>query len=182
MDPMLHKKIICDHVPATGAPQHILNNVIIRSDKNSELLYIDGACEGQTPIYLGLTKSRGTQENKLPIEQGDVLGGIQMYARVKEGNSLGYSHAETPLCGSIMFKVADNNVKSTELVIALSDNDLAVKFVLDAKGNLKIAGNIETGELVITDKEVVANKVVKFIKAIYQGKEYAIPLYSIQEK
>lgn len=185
MNAYLHKKIICDNVIPTGAPQQILNNVIVRSDKNSELLYIDGAAESQTPIYLGLTKSAGTQDAKLPVAAGDILGGVQMYARVKEGTSLGYNHEQTPLCGSIMFRVADDytsGIASTELLIALTNTDLTVQLVLDSNGNLQVAGNVSTGELVITDEEVVADKVVKFVKAIYQGTEYAIPLYSVQGK
>ena len=181
---LLNKQIICSSEPGTGLPQHIIGNVIIRSDDNSEHLYIDGAADGGSPIYVGITKSRGSQANKLPIEPGDILGGLQVYARVKAGDSLGYCHNETPLHGSIMFRASEDttDVLSTELLLAVNSQDgLRVRVVLDSKGHLTVVGNIQTGNLRITDEEVVADKPVKFVKAIYQGKEYAIPLYSIQE-
>jgi hypothetical protein len=181
----LNRQIICSSEDGTGTPKHIIGNVIIRSDDNSEHLYIDGAADGGSPIYVGLTKSRGTQANKLPVGVGDILGGLQVYARVKEGDSLGYCHEETPLHGSIMFKVTDevSDVLSTELLIAVNSTDgLTVRVVIDSKGNLMISGNIKTGELQITDEEVIADRPVRFVKAIYQDKEYAIPLYSIRGK
>ena len=84
-----------------------------------------------------------------------------------------------------MFKVTDevSDVLSTELLIAVNSTDgLTVRLVLDSKGNLMVSGNIKTGELQITDEEVIADKPSRFVKAIYQDKEYAIPLYSIREK
>jgi hypothetical protein len=148
-------------------------------------LYIDGAADGGSPIFVGITKSRGTQANKLPVEAGDILGGLQVYARVKTGDSLGYCHEETPLHGSIMFRASTDttDVLSTELLLAVNSCDgLQVKLVLDSHGHLNVSGNIKTGELRITDEEVLADKPVKFIKAIYEDVEYAIPLYSIREK
>jgi hypothetical protein len=182
---LLNKQIICSSEPGTGLPQHVIGNVIIRSDDNSEHLYIDGAADGGSPIFVGITKSRGTQSNKLPVSAGDILGGLQVYARVKAGNSLGYCHEETPLHGSIMFRASNDtaDVLSTELLLAVNSQEgLQVKLVLDSYGHLNVSGNIKTGELRITDEEVVADTPVKFVKAIYQDKEYAIPLYSIQEK
>jgi len=181
---LLNKQIICSSEPGTGLPKHIIGNVIVRSDDNSEHLYIDGAADGGSPIYIGITKSRGTQENKLPVRVGDILGGLQVYARIKEGDSLGYCHEETPLHGSIMFRVSDevSDVLSTELLLAVnSPSGLTVRLILDSKGNLNVYGNIQTGSLTITDKEVSGGDPVKFVKAIYQGNEYAIPLYSILE-
>ena len=54
--------------------------------------------------------------------------------------------------------------------------------VLDSAGNLKVAGNIETGALCITDELVTASgNAVKFVKVYYEGNAYAMPIYSIQE-
>jgi hypothetical protein len=182
---LLNRQIICSAEPGTGLPKHIIGNVIVRSDDNSEHLYIDGAADGGSPIYVGITKSRGSQSNKLPIEPGDILGGLQVYARVKAGDSLGYCHEETPLHGSIMFRASTDttDVLSTELLLAVNSRDgLQVKLVLDSHGHLNVSGNIKTGELQITDEEVLADQPVKFVKAIYEDVEYAIPLYSIREK
>jgi hypothetical protein len=181
----LNRQIICSAEPGTGLPKHIIGNVIIRSDDNSEHLYIDGAADGGSPIFVGITKSRGTQENKLPVGAGDILGGLQVYARIKAGDSLGYCHEETPLHGSIMFRASEDttDVLSTELLLAVNSKDgLRVKLVLDSQGHLNVSGNIKTGELRITDEEVIAGKPAKFVKAVYKDVEYAIPLYSIQEK
>jgi hypothetical protein len=157
-------------------------NVIVQSSDNSQTLYIDGAGEGGWPIYLGVTKSRGTQENKLPVEADDILGGLQVYARVKQGSSLGYSAEETPLIGSAIFKVG-SSLGSSELLLAVAnDNKLTIKVVLDSAGNLKVAGNIETGVLCITDEIVNASgNAVKFVKVYHEGNAYAMPIYSIQE-
>jgi hypothetical protein len=187
MDKLLNTLITCDVEPGTSTPYHFLSNAIVQSNDNSELIYIDGAFDGGSPIYIGLTKSRGNQQNKLPVESGDVLGGLQVYGRIKSGKSLGYNHLETPLCGSIMFKVADNyqtGNKSipTELMIVVgNEKSLEIKIVVDSKGNLKIAGNIETGNLTITDEAVVPSNPIptKYVKTIYQGVSYALPLYQI---
>jgi len=157
-------------------------NVIVQSSDNSQTLYIDGAGEGDWPTYVGVTKSRGTQENKLPVEANDILGGLQVYARIKPGSSLGYSAEETPLIGSAIFKVG-SSLGSSELLLAVAnDNELTVRVVLDSTGNLKVAGNIETGSLCITDELV--NSVgdpVKFVKVYHNGDVYAMPIYSIQK-
>lgn len=157
-------------------------NVIVRSSNNSQTLYIDGAGQGEWPIYIGVTKSRGTQENKLPVEADDILGGLQVYARVKQGSSLGYSAEETPLIGSVIFKVGAT-LGSSELLLAVAnENKLTVRVILDSAGNLKVAGNIETGVLCITDEIVNASgNAVKFVKVYHNGDAYAMPIYSIQE-
>lgn len=179
---MLNTKIIC------GTEQHIEpvevydGTVVVQSSNNSQTLYLDGAGESGWPIYLGVTKSRGTQKDKQPIEPNDIIGGLQVYARVKAGSSVGYSHEETPLTGSIIFKAGDT-VDSSELLIAVKkDNELAVKLVLDTNGNLKVAGSISTGDLVITDEpaSAVNNIPVKYVKVLYCGIEYAMPLYLIR--
>ena len=160
----------------------VSGNVVVRSSNNSQTLYIDGASQSQCPIYVGVTKSRGTQENKLPVEADDILGGLQVYARVKQGSSLGYSAEETPLIGSAIFKVG-STLGSSELMLAVAnDNKLTVRVVLDSAGNLKVAGNIETGALCITDELVNASgNPVKFVKVYYETNAYAMPIYSIQE-
>jgi len=157
-------------------------NVIVQSSDNSQTLYIDGAGEGGWPTYVGVTKSRGTQENKLPVEINDILGGLQVYARIKPGSSLGYSADETPLIGSAIFKVG-SSLGSSELLLAVAnDNQLKIRVVLDSLGNLKVAGNIETGALCITDELVTASgNAVKFVKVYHEGNAYAMPIYSIQE-
>ena len=193
MDPLLNIKIVCEPEEGTDAAFNTFGTdftngkVVVRSSDNSELLYIDGAADGGSPIYLGLTKSRGTQHVKLPVEAGDILGGVQVYGRIKEGNSLGYCHEETPLSGSVMFKVAEGYVTGsqhipTELLFVMgTEQGLQIKLVIDSSGTLKVAGNIETGKLTITDEEVtpVNKHPIKFVKAIYNGKEFALPLYQL---
>jgi hypothetical protein len=183
----LNYKIICEpeinEEPLQVFGDNTVNgNVIVRSSNNSQTLYIDGAGQGEWPIYVGVTKSRGTQENKLPVEADDILGGLQVYARVKQGSSLGYSAEETPLIGGVIFKVG-STLGSSELLLAVAtDNKLTVKVVLDSVGNLKVAGNIETGALRITDELVNSSgNPVKFVKVYYEGTAYAMPVYSIQE-
>jgi len=193
MDPWLNVKIVCKDEEGTTTVPNIIGDdissgkLIIRSSNNSELCYIDGACGGDSPIFIGLTKSRGSQSKKLPIEAGDILAGLQVYGRTKSGKSLGYNHNETPLCGSIMFKVANNyqtglpNIP-TELLIVTGNNDnLEIKLIVDSKGNLKISGNMEIGELIITDKEVtpILGNPKKFVKIIYNNIEYGMPLYQL---
>ena len=180
---LLNHEIICGP-EQTFNPLKVFSegNVIVQSSDNSQTLYIDGAGEGGWPIYVVVTKSRGTQENKLPVEANDVLGGLQVYARVKQGSSLGYSAEETPLIGSAIFKVG-STLGSSELVLAVAnDNKLKIKVILDSSGNLKVAGNIETGALCITDELVNASgNPVKFVKVYHKGNAYAMPIYSIQE-
>jgi hypothetical protein len=193
MDPLLNIKIICTDEIGTQSPKKIFGNnvnsgnIIVRSSKNSELLYVDGACDGGSPVYIGITKSRGTQSSKQPVESGDILGGLQVYGRVMPGDSLGYNHAETPLCGSLIFKVAEGynsgskNIPTELLIVTGNVDSLQIKLLIDSSGTLKVAGNIETGELVVTDKLVTPlhDHPVKFIKVIHQGKPYAVPLYQI---
>lgn len=190
----LNDKIICSPLPEKQNQDifgsDISNaNVVFRSSKNEELLYLDGAC-GPEPIFLGLTKSRGSQYNKLPVEPGDFLGGIQVYARTSPGESLGYKHEETPLVGAIQFKVSDEYIPGkevlTKFLVALTDEDgSAIKLVLDNTGNLRISGNISLGNLTITDKEIKSNNVdeskTKFVLVNYQNQQYAMPLYSIKK-
>jgi hypothetical protein len=180
---LLNNEIVCGPEQSFD-PLQIFNegNVIVQSSDNSQTLYIDGAGESGWPIYVGVTKSRGTQENKLPVEANDILGGLQVYARIKQGSSLGYSAEETPLIGSAIFKVG-SSLGSSELLLAVAnDNKLKIKVVLDSEGNLKIAGNIETGALCITDELVAASgDAVKFVKVYHQGNAYAMPIYSIRE-
>jgi hypothetical protein len=180
---LLNKEIVCGP-EQSFKPLHIFSegNVIVQSSDNSQTMYVDGAGEGDWPIYIGVTKSRGTQENKLPVEINDILGGLQIYARIKQGSSLGYSAEETPLIGSAIFKVG-STLGSSELLLAVAnDHTLKVKVVLDSAGNLKVAGNIETGSLCITDEIVNASgNAVKFVKVYHNGNAYAMPIYSIQE-
>lgn len=184
---ILNYRITCGPEVAV-APLHVLGDetqdagVILRSSNNSQTLYLDGAGQSDWPTYLGITKSRGTQEHKEPIEPNDIIGGLQVYARTKAGTSLGYDHSETPLSGSIIFKAGDN-INSSELLVAVKNDDvLAVKLVLDSRGNLKVAGNISTGDLVITDEsaDVVNTDAVKYIKVFHNGAAYAMPLYLIR--
>jgi hypothetical protein len=193
MDPLLNMKIICKDEDGTNSSPNFFGNekvngkVVIRSSDNSELFYIDGACTGDSPIYVGLTKSRGTQDKKLPVESGDILGGLQVYGRIKSGESLGYNHSETPLCGSIMFKVAENyetgskNIPTDLLIVTGNTDNLHIKLIIDSNGTLKLTNNIELGELVITDKEVhpIDNIPKKYVKVIYKGSNYGIPLYQL---
>ena len=181
---LLNNKIVCGP-EQSFKPLHVFDegNVIVQSSDNSQTLYIDGAGEGGWPIYIGVTKSRGTQANKLPVDANDILGGLQVYARVKQGSSLGYSAEETPLIGSAIFKVGAT-LGSSELLLAVAnDNELTVRVVLDSSGNLKVAGNIETGALCVTDEIVNASgNPVKFVKVYHNGHAYAMPIYSTQEK
>ena len=181
---MLDYKIICDNETGSGIKQTILENVVIKSDDNSESLYIDGTGDSGSPVYIGITKSNGNQDFKQPLEAGDIIGGLQIYSRVEPGNSLGYNHNQTPLTGSAIFKLSNQDSKSSEFLLAVSKNSYpTVRLVLDCDGNLKISGNISSGNLTITDIVVNAEKYIEtFVKAIYNDKEYAIPLYSIQEK
>lgn len=190
----ISEKIIPEDLdPTTFDKQHVFGDdicsghIIIRSDKNEQMLYLDGAGMGGAPQYIGITKSRGTQLHKLPIEPNDMIGGLQVYARIKEGKSLGYNQSETPLCGGIHFKVApsyeNSSVVPTEFLIALTDSKegMSIKLKVDQWGNLVTAGNIQTGKLEITDQIVSATPdPVKFVKAVYNGREYAIPLHLIQ--
>lgn len=190
----LGTKIICDSLtgllrdPINGfGDENINSNVVIRTSQNEQLFYLDGACGGLDPIFIGLTKSRGDQKNKLPIQNNDMLGGLQVYGRIKKGNSLGYNLEETPLTGAIQFKVSDyydnkSNIIPSELLIALSDqNEMSIKLILDSNGNLKISGNLQTGKLCITDIEIsnIKKKKIKFVKVIYDDIEYALPLYHL---
>ena len=180
---LLNKQIVCGPEQSFH-PLKVFSegNVIVQSSDNSQTLYIDSAGEADWPAYVGVTKSRGTQENKLPVEANDILGGLQDYARIKQGSSLGYSAEETPLIGSTIFKVG-STLGSSELLLAVAnDNKLKVKVVLDSAGNLKVAGNIETGALCITDELVNSSgNPIKFVKVYYEGTAYAMPVYSIQE-
>lgn len=153
-------------------------NIIIRSSNNSQTLYIDGAGGNDWPIYIGITKSRGTQKLKLPVKSGDILGGLQVYARAMPGSQVGYNQ-ETPLVGSIIYRMSDTD--SSELLIATKDsNNLSVKLILDSTGSLRVSGTIKTGELEITDQSVeTLGDPVTFIKVKYQGVDYAMPLYQI---
>ena len=180
---LLNNEIVCGPEQSFDPLQVFKEgNVIVQSSDNSQTLYLDGAGESGWPTYVGVTKSRGTQQNKLPVEANDVLGGLQVYARVKQGSSLGYSAEETPLIGSAIFKVG-GTLGSSELLLAVAnDNKLTVKVVLDSVGNLKVAGNIETGALCITDELVTASgNAVKFVKVYHGGIAYAMPIYAIQE-
>jgi hypothetical protein len=179
----LNYKIICEP-EEPEEPLKVFGNedinggIIVRSSVNSQTLYIDGTSESAAPVYIGITKSRGNQKSKLPVEAGDVLGGLQIYARATAGTQLGYNQ-ETPLVGSLIYRMSDKN--STELLIATkNDNELSVKLILDSKGNLRVTGTIKTGELEITDQSVEAlGDPVIFVKVKYQGIDYAMPLYQI---
>ena len=163
-------------------------HVVIRTSKNEQLFYLDYAGLGGAPLYVGLTKSRGNQSNKLPVGADDMIGGLQVYARTTPGDSLGYCQEETPLAGGLHFKVASSynggNLVNTEFLLALTNNDgLAIKLKVDSEGNLTTAGNVTSGDLTITDQEVVAmHRPEKFVKAILNGIEYAIALHPILEK
>lgn len=160
-------------------------NVVIRSSENEKLLYIDGACEGDAPLFLGITKSRGTQQKKLPVQSNDFLGGIHIYARTAEGSSIGYCPEETPLVAGIQFKVSntDSTGLPTEMLLALSnESGMSVKLIVDKDGNLRTTGFISAGNLTITDNEVEAGSVVKYVKVIFNNTNYALPLYSIKNQ
>jgi hypothetical protein len=163
-------------------------HVIIRTSKNEQLLYLDYAGVGGAPLYVGLTKSRGHQNNKLPVGADDMIGGLQVYARTAPGNSLGYCQEETPLAGGLHFKVAGDYSGTgpvlTEFLLALTNSSgMSIKLKVDAEGNLQTAGNITSGNLTITDQEVIGmHRPIKFVKAILNGVEYAIALHPILEK
>jgi hypothetical protein len=189
-------KIVCHPIADDKMDkQTVLGNeesnghVIIRSSENEQLLYLDGAC-GHEPIFLGITKSRGTQSNKLPVESGDFLGGVQVYARKVPGDSLGYKHEQTPLVGAFQFKVAESYEKGkevlSEFIIGLTDDTgMSVKLKVDHFGNLIIANNITLGDLTITSEEVsssrVSQEIKKYIKVLHMDVEYALPLHEINE-
>ena len=188
-------KVICDSIdPNEMDEQKVFgteetnSHLILRSSANEQLLYLDGATGGNEPIFIGLSKSRGDQTNKLPVEPGDTLGGLQVYGRTKPGDSLGYCHDESPLTGAIQFFVSDDYDKSgavsSELVVALSDNqDMSVKLKVDSKGNLITQGNITSGQLTVTDN-VIENvgAIEKYIEVYHNGKRYAMPLYWIDNE
>lgn len=179
---VLNTKIICGNEQHIEPVEIYNGTVVVKSSNNSQTLYLDGAGDSGWPIYIGVTKSRGTQENKQPIEANDIIGGLQVYARTKEGNSIGYNHEETPLTGSVIFKAGDT-IDSSELLVAVKQQgDLEVKLVLDSAGNLKVSGSISAGRLLISDKVVsaIGPHPVKFVKVVHDGTEYAMPLYSIR--
>jgi hypothetical protein len=157
-------------------------NVVIRTSENEKLLYLDGACEGDAPLYLGITKSRGSQNKKLPVQTNDFLGGLQIYARSVEGSSVGYCPEETPLVAGIQFKVSNIETTSipTEMLLALSDEQgLSVKLIVDKDGNLRTTGSLSAGNLTITDEEVHAGSVVTYVKVVFNNRNYALPLHLI---
>ena len=185
-------KVVCDSIdPNEMDSQNIFGDeasnahLVLRSSANEQLLYLDGATGGNEPIFVGLSKSRGDQTNKLPVEPGDALGGLQVYGRTKSGTSLGYCHDESPLTGAIQFFVSDDYDKSgtvsSDLIVALSDNQgMSVKLKVDSKGNLITQGNITSGVLTVTDT-ITENvgTIEKFIEVYHEGKKYAMPLYWI---
>lgn len=187
--------VICDPVDIDISNQRIFGDeqddghLIVKTNTNAQLMYLDGACSGDSPLYLGITKSRGNQSNKLPVEAGDMLGGLQIYARRVPGNSSGYCQHETPLSAALQFRVGDSYKQNdpslpTELLIALGNNDvMSVKIVVDSDGTINTVGNIQTGNLCITDNEVVVTNFtpVRFVQVALDGKKYAMPLYLIQE-
>jgi hypothetical protein len=160
-------------------------HVIVKSSKNEQLFYLDYAGIGGAPLFVGLTKSRGDQSNKLPVESGDMIGGLQVYARTKPGSSLGYCQEETPLCGGIHFRVEDSYIGSgpvtTEFLLALTNTDgMSIKLKVDSSGNLIAEGTIQTGNLEISDEEVfAANNPIRYVKARLDGVDYAIALHPI---
>lgn len=191
---MLNQKIICHPVPEEIMhPKTVIGDdttnahMVLRSSENEQLLYLDGAC-GSEPIFIGITKSRGSQENKLPVCSGDMLGGLQVYARTVPGNSLGYDHNQTPLTSAIQFRVDNNyngeNIVPSEMLIGLTDNEgMSVKLVLDSKGNLSVSKSITFGELTVTDVEVPASNIdpqsEKHILVKFAGEDYAMVLKKI---
>lgn len=191
MSNLLNQRIICEDIPIT-TQQTVIGDekenghVIVRTSYNEQLMYLDAACEGNSPVYLGIVKSRGNQTNKEPVQANDFVGGFQVYARVKEGNSLGYNNNETPLCGAFHFVVGDEYTEGnvpTELLIALSDeHSLRVTTHISSYGDITTVGNIQTGNFKITDEVVNAGEFVKAVKVILDGVEYCLPLHSIQEK
>lgn len=190
----LNEKIVCSPISVEEmSPQQVIGSddinahLIVRSSKNEELLYLDGAC-GPEPIFIGITKSRGDQTNKLPVEAGDFLGGVQVYARTAPGDSLGYRYEQTPLVSAIQFKVSDEYQHGKEvlsdLIIGLTGtNGMSIKLKVDHAGNLKVASTVGLGNLTITDKEVSVANIdqldKKFIKITYLGQDYAMPIFRI---
>lgn len=192
---ILNDKIICEAIDSSSMSEQRIfgdteNNghVIIRASENEQLLYLDGACDDE-PIFLGFTKSRGSQQEKLPVEAGDFIGGIQAYARTVRGNSLGYRHEETPLAGGLHFKVSNhytgNGPVPTELLIGLTDADgMSIKFILDSSGSLQLSGNITLGDLTITDTEVSVDDIIdtkKYLLVYHKGIRYAITAFEMKE-
>lgn len=191
---ILNQKIICHPIPEEVMhPKTVLGDdtanahVILRSSENEQLLYLDGAC-GPEPIFIGITKSRGSQEDKLPVCPGDMLGGLQVYARTVPGKSLGYDHNQTPLTSAIQFKVGNNyngeNIVPSEMLIGLTDNEgMSVKLVLDSEGNLAVSKSITFGELTVTDIEVPISNIdtqsEKHILVNFFGEDYAMVLKKI---
>jgi len=180
---VLNKKIICGDEEGSSIKQTVMENIVIETYDNAEGLYIDGTADGDSPVYIGVTKSSGSKGHKQPLEKGDLIGGLQVYGRTEDGHSLGYNHCQTPLRGSIIFKISDEDKNASELLIAVTENNYpTVKLVVDSFGNLKLVGNISIGSLTITDKKVNASQLpVEFVKVFYHDKEYAIPLHLIQE-
>jgi hypothetical protein len=86
-----------------------------------------------------------------------------------------------------MFKVAENyetgskNIPTDLLIVTGNTDNLHIKLIIDSNGTLKLTNNIELGELVITDKEVhpIDNIPKKYVKVIYKGSNYGIPLYQL---
>jgi hypothetical protein len=190
----VNDKVICSPIPVDSMSQQQVfgsnysnAHLIVRSSVNEELLYLDGAC-GPEPIFMGITKSRGTQDNKLPVEAGDFLGGIQLYARKIPGASLGYRHEQTPLVGAIQFKVNDDYCLGeevlTDLLIGLTAADgMSIKLKVDYRGNLIVASNITLGDLTLTDKTLSADVVDQnsrvYIKVTHNGIDYAMPMFKL---
>jgi hypothetical protein len=191
MHNLLNQRIICEDIPIT-TKQTVMGtdtengHVVVRTSHNEQLMYLDAACEGHSPVYLGIVKSRGNQQHKEPVQSNDFVGGFQVYARVKEGNSLGYNNNETPLCGAFHFVVGENyngGSVPTELLIALGDeHSLRVTTHISSHGDITTVGNLQTGNFRITDEVVSAGEFVKAVKVILDGVEYCLPLYSIQGK
>lgn len=185
----LNFNVVIEDIDLTSVKQNQIGNInensnlVIRTSSNEQLIYLDGACDGDAPLYLGIVKSRGSQKEKLPVEANDFLGGLQIYARKEPGSSLGYHAKQTPLVAGIQFKIAKEKESGlpTDMLIALSDeNGMSVKLIVDQHGNLKTTGDISSGKLTITDNEVVGNKIKRFVRVNYDGNDYALPLYSIR--
>lgn len=194
MHKLLNQRIVCEDIPITTKQTVMgddINNghVIVRTSQNEQLMYLDAACEGHSPVYLGIVKSRGSQVDKKPVEANDFVGGFQVYARTKEGSSLGYNNSETPLCGAFHFVVGENyngGPVPTEFLLALSDNEgLRVTTQISSNGNFITTGTVSMGNLTITDELVDSRNVskkVKYIKVTFEGIDYALPIHSIVEK
>ena len=160
-------------------------HVIIKTSKNEQLFYLDYAGDSGAPLYVGLTKSRGDQTTKLPVQADDMIGGLQVYARTRKGSSLGYCQEETPLSGGLHFKVSNSYTGvgpvTTEFLLGLTDTEgMSIKLKVDSLGNLITEGSIQTGSLEITDQTVNAsNCPVRYVKARLDGVDYAIALHPI---